>query len=135
MTKGAPAARGRWGSVFRQVGLGAAVTAAALVVGAAIPLGPLLRNDYVLDDIVRAVALDVRDFGVEKGTERLRFELASRGLEEHVRADDCTVERSARGIDVRCAWEVILDVKVVERRLPIRFSSEAHVTPSGDLRG
>jgi hypothetical protein len=121
--------------VLRQVGLGAAVMALALLIGAAIPLGPLLRDDFVLDDVVRAVALDVRDFGVEKGTERLRFELAARGLEDHVRATDCTIEQGEQGIDVRCAWQVVLDVQVVERRLPIRFSSQAHVTPSGDLRG
>jgi hypothetical protein len=131
----APAPRGRWSTIARQVGLGALVTAGALLLGAAIPLGPLLRDDYVLDGVVRAVALDVRDFGVDKGTERLRFELASQGLEDHVGLDDCSVEQGEQGIDVRCAWEVVLDVRIVERRVPIRFASHAHITPAGDLRG
>ena len=127
--------RSRRSVILRQVGLGALVTAVALVVGAAIPFGALVRDDYVLDHVVRAVALDVRDFGVDKGQERLRFELAAQGLEDHVRPEDCSIEQGEGGIDVRCAWEVVLDVAVVRRRVPIRFASVAHVTPSGDLEG
>jgi len=132
MTEAGP---GRKATMLRQVALGAGVTAVALGVGAAIPLWPLLRDDYRLDDVVRAVALDVRDFGEEKGSDRLRFELAAQGLDARLHPDDCAIVQGEGGIDVTCSWEVVLEVGLVGRRLPIRFSSRAHVTPDGDLSG
>ena len=110
------------------------MTAIAVLLGAALPLAPLLAADYALDGIVRAVALDVRDFGVDKGRERLSYELAAQGLEGRVGPEQCRVEQQSDGIEVACAWEVVLEVPLVERRVPLPFRSEARVSSSGDLR-
>ena len=134
MTEGPPPSS-RTRTVLRQVVFSAGMTTVALLLGASIPLYPLLRDDYRLDGIVRAVALDVRDFGVDKGQERLHFEIAAQGLSQRLRARDCTVAKGADGIEVACRWQVVLQVAWVDRSIPVGFSSHAHVAPDGDLDG
>jgi hypothetical protein len=104
----------------------------ALLVGAAIPLAPLVRDDWALDAIVRAVALDLRDFGEARARERLRFEIAAQGLQDRLDAETCDLDVGASSVS--CAWGVVLTFPVVERSVPLAFSSAARTTSTGDLQ-
>ena len=119
---------------LRRVGLG---MVAGVGVAAAIPaivVGPYVRDDFVLDGIVRAVALDWRAFGEDKARARLEYELDHRGIGLQVRDEDCRLVAEDDGTRrVRCGWTVVLDVPVADTRVPMTFASEAAVTPSGDL--
>ena len=108
---------------------GAATMALAVAIGVAIPLVPLVRDDRALDWTVRAVALDMRDFGPEKARERLAFEIASQGLDRRVRSEDCVVEPKR----VACVWGVVVEVPWLARRVPLRFESEAELGEDGGL--
>lgn len=117
-----------------RVALAGGVTAAlALLFGAAVPFVPLLRADHALDQAVRAVALDWRDFGEERADERLRLELAQPPVTGRIGRDDCELLDGDTRV-VRCAWRVVFRVPLVERRLHLDFGSEATVTPEGALR-
>jgi len=105
----------------------------ALLVGAAVPLFPLFRADQALDGLVRAVALDWRDFGRQRAEERLQLEMASQHLDAYLRVDDCRLEEGEAKV-VHCAWGTSLRVPVVHRRIPLRFESHAEIDASGDLR-
>jgi hypothetical protein len=129
----APVPVSRWRLGLRQALLGAVVMAVALCIGLAIPLAPLWIDDWKLDGVVRAVALDVRDFGEEKGWDRLRFELAAQGLEARLPEEQCSVGVADGAVTVACAWEVVIDVPVVQRRIPLRFRSVGFVDAGGDL--
>jgi hypothetical protein len=96
---------------------------------------PYLRDDWVLDGIVKAVALDWRDFGEAKARERLQYELDARDIGTHVRDDACDLTTRADGAkQVGCAWSVQLAVPGAGRVLPLSFTSVAVVLPDGDLR-
>lgn len=111
---------------------GGVAAAVALSLGAAVPLVPLLRADYALDQAVRAVALDWRDFGRQRAEERLRLEVAAAPLVGRVRPEDCVFDESA-GRRVACGWGVVLRVPVVERQVHLDFGSEAELGPEGGL--
>ena len=107
------------------------------VVVALIPvvvIGPYVRDDLVLDGIVRAVALDWRDFGEDKARSRLEYELDHRGIGLHVRDDDCELRTGPEGDrHVTCEWTVQLSVPGLDAPLPLSFASEGTVTAAGDL--
>jgi len=121
-------------SRWRVAAAGGVVAVVAILVGAAVPLAPLFRADMALDDLVRAVALDWRDFGQQRAEERLQLEMSQQGLERFVSVDDCVFEPTEAGRVVRCAWGTSLLVPVVRRRIPLRFASRALIAPDGDLR-
>jgi hypothetical protein len=104
------------------LGLGAA--AVALVY-------PYVRDDLRIDGIVRMVALDWRDFGRARAEERLRYEFAAQGVGRHARPDDCRLVDEDDIRRVRCTWAV--DIRVGSRALPLGFSSDIQVLPTGDL--
>jgi len=98
-------------------------------------IGPLLRDDRHLDHIVRATALDWRDFGREKAVERLQYELDHQRIGLQVSDADCALDEPEEGTKrVRCAWVGDVQVPLVGRSFPLSFESEATIGPDGDLR-
>jgi hypothetical protein len=115
------------------LGLGAGALAAGLVPIAVVY--PYVRDDVRLDRVVRAVALDWRDFGEARARERLEYELDHQGVGPWVEDDDCAMTSSADGDRaVTCAWGVALPVWGTDRVVPLTFRSTATVDRSGDLR-
>jgi len=114
-------------------GLGLATVVAAVV--ALWPLRtlvPMLRDDRRLDGIVVAVALDWRDFGLERAVQRLQFELDRADIGPWVQETDCGLRDADDGVrEVRCAWEVVIDHELLGVRLPVSFESLAQVDASG----
>ena len=97
--------------------------------------GPYIQDDRALDRVVRAVALDWRDFGLETAQTRLQHELDRQRIGLQVSDDDCAFEVWEGGTRVvRCAWEVEVQLPLVARRIPMSFQSEARMEPDGDLR-
>ena len=93
---------------------------------------PLFRDDYQLDQAVLAVALDWRDFGLERARERLSLEFADRSIHQ-ARPADC---RFDDGDDVRtvlCTWGVEIALPG-ESTLPLSFLSSATIDRDGDLK-
>ena len=84
-----PVAARSWRPVW--LALAGILAAAVSIPGiaASILVGPYLLDDWRLDHIVRAVALDWRDFGMEKAKERLQFELDRQGIGEQIGDDTC----------------------------------------------
>lgn len=104
---------------------------AALV---ALWIGPYLRDDRVLDRVVRAVALDWRDFGLDRAKTRLQFELDRQRVGLQVGDGDCTFVEASNGVkEVRCAWRTEVRVPLMARTLPMHFTSQARIEPDGDL--
>lgn len=101
--------------------------------GAAALVGPYFLDDWRLDHIVRAVALDWRDFGQDKAKERLQYELDHQGIGPQIGDDTCRfVEQDgARRID--CAWTVDVRLPGMKQAFPLAFASTAKVTADGDL--
>ena len=98
-------------------------------------LGPYVKDDVELDHIVRAVALDWRDFGEEQARTRLQYELDRRQIGLQVADSDCVFEvPEPEWRVVRCAWSVDVEVPFVDNSIPLSFESEAEVAPDGDLR-
>ncbi len=96
--------------------------------------GPFVRDDWLLDRIVRAVALDWRDFGRDRARARLEYELDHNGIGLHVRDDDCTLVEEPSGVRrVTCAWEVRFVVPASGMGWPLSFGSEASIGTDGDL--
>ena len=82
--------------------------------------------------IVRAVALDWRDFGEAEARERLAFELDSQGIWQGVGDDHCRLESAESGARrIHCAWDV--EVQAWWGVFPMSFESEARMNPAGDL--
>jgi hypothetical protein len=114
------------------VGVAAGVGLVAVVLGAA--LFPYLRDDAVMDWMVRAVALDWRDFGRDAAVERLQYELDHQRIGLHVGDDHCALTESGDGTrQVRCAWGAALVVPGTELRWPLSFASHAAISPEGEL--
>lgn len=111
--------------------LGVAVLVAAMPLATILPL---VRDDLTLDRIVVAVALDWRDFGVEKAGQRLQYELDHRGIGSQVDEGDCSlrVDDEERR-EVSCAWEMRVDLPFLEAELPLSFSSSARIDRHGVL--
>jgi hypothetical protein len=96
---------------------------------------PFVRDDLVLDQIVVAVVLDWRDFGLEAANERLQFEMDNRGIGMQVGDEHCVLEEpTAGGYRVRCDWSVDIALPGVRRRVPLKFSSKAGIYEDGELR-
>lgn len=122
----------RW---LRIVGGSLAGAVVLMALTAAATLYPYVRDDVVLDRVVRSVALDWRDFDTETARTRLQYELDRRQIGLHVGDEDCALTEDADGHRaVRCAWTVELAVPLSEQRLPLAFSSEARLTPDGRLQ-
>lgn len=114
------------------------VIAVLLVPGCALlviswTIGPYVVEDQRLDAIVMAVALDWRDFGLEKGRARLQVEL-DRQIGAQVGDDDCQMVEDAEGKHVTCAWGVHVPLPGLERVVPLSFRSAATIDPTGDLK-
>jgi hypothetical protein len=118
----------------RVIGLGLGVGALAAVALPLAVVGPYVRDDLRLDRIVRAVALDWRDFGEARARERLEYELDHQGIGPWVEDDDCALREEVGDLTVGCAWGVALPVPFTELVVPVRFSSDARIEPGGDLR-
>ncbi len=112
-----------------------------LVVGAmltllAVPVavvGPLWVDDWRLDQIVRSVAADWRDFGADKASERLRYELDKAGLGDRLAGADCALEEREEERLVWCEWTAEVGVLGSARSMELSFSSRARVPgPGGD---
>jgi hypothetical protein len=97
-------------------------------------VAPMFADDWKLDGAVRAVALDWRDFGEEEARVRMQYELDHRRIGLQVSDDDCALTETATERTVRCAWDVDVHVPLVGVDIPLAFSSEATVTPDGDVR-
>lgn len=114
---------------------GGALLAIVLAI-AAVPvwrIGWLLRDDYVLDGVAVAVALDWRDFGMDKAKQRLQYELDRAGLDA-VRDDACKLDESADGTrTVACSWTMDLALPLWPDPIPLSFASEASVDRNGVL--
>ena len=109
---------------------------AGVLVAVLIPVAwvfPYFRDDYVLDGVVRAVALDWRDFGREKAQARLEYELDARGVGLWVGDDDCRLETGQGADRVLCEWGVELQVPIAEVALPLAFRSVASIDGEGRL--
>lgn len=117
---------GRWIALALTLLLG---MLAALLGG---PLVPYVIDDVRLDGIVRAVALDWRDFGEDEARERLQFELDAQGIDGAVRDESCELEMVEGGREVRCAWTV--QAQVIWGTQVLSFRSTARMDADGDLR-
>jgi len=119
----------------RRVGLALGLLVLAALGGVLALIGPYLRDDLHLDRIVYAVALDWRDFGEERGYERLQYELDRRGVGLQVGDDACALTVEAEGMRaVRCRWSASVVVPVVGWSFALPFSSDALVGPDGSVR-
>ncbi len=97
-------------------------------------VGPYFLDDWRMDQLVAAVALDWRDFGLERARMRLQYELDHRKVGLQVNDETCKMSREDGQSIVSCAWAVDLDLPFTSRVIPLRFSSRAAVMPDGDLR-
>jgi hypothetical protein len=109
---------------------------AGAILTALVPLGvvsPYLRDDYVLEGVVRAVALDWRDFGREEAEARLEYELDHQGIGLWVGDDDCRLEVAGAVRRVTCAWRAEVRVPLADVIVPLAFRSTAGVDGAGAL--
>jgi hypothetical protein len=120
---------GPWGLAA----FGAAGAASLVALAFGLWVGPSVRDDVALDWVVRAVALDWRDFGHERAVARLQYELDHQGIGGQVSDDHCRLTLTPTGDrEVACEW-------VAELRLPfagpvrLPFSSRAVVDREGRL--
>lgn len=96
-------------------------------------VGPMVRDDLMLDRAVRAVALDWRDFGEDAARARLQHELDAQGIGLYVGDDDCSLVTEGEQRVVRCAWRSAIRVPGTGWSLPLEFASSAVVDASGSL--
>ncbi len=103
------------------------------IVASAALVSPFLADDVRLDRVVRAVALDWRDFGEEQARSRLEFELDHQGIGLQVGDDDCTLIEEEGWRRVDCTW--VTEMAVPGRADPVLlpFASRAAISPEGDL--
>lgn len=111
--------------------------AAVVVVAVGVPFAtvfPLFRDDYALDAIAVAVALDWRDFGEEAARQRLQFELDHQAINKNVRDESCGLTVGDGGTRrVSCAWQVEVELPGVGWRTTLAFGSDAQIDPNGVL--
>jgi hypothetical protein len=122
----------RWA---RRLGIALTLLIFATLVSALVVVLPFVRDDMALDQIVVAVILDWRDFGLPRATERLQYELDYRKIGMHVGDEHCVLEETASGVRrVQCDWTVDLAIPGSASRIPLRFGSKVEMDPSGELR-
>lgn len=97
-------------------------------------IGPWVRDDLRLDWVVRAVALDWRDQGLEAAHTRLQYELDHQDIGGWVADDDCRLQEQETQRVVECTWTAELNIPMTQRTIPIPFSSRAAVTEDGDIQ-
>ena len=119
---------------LRGIGIGCVGVLALLLLGVALLFGRYVRDDWILDRAVRAVALDWRDFGLKSAQLRMQYELDRGGIGLYVRDDDCLLEELLQTKVVRCSWDVVVVVPIAEWRVPLSFSSMASIEADGSLR-
>jgi predicted ATP-dependent serine protease len=107
------------------------VAAGAMLLGL---VGPYVLDDQRLDAAVAAVALDWRDFGLEKARTRLQYELDHQRIGLQVSDDSCQMAEEGGTRIVHCAWDVDVAVPVVGSVIPMAFESHAEIAADGDLR-
>jgi hypothetical protein len=105
-----------------------------LAIGVVALVFPYVRDDLVLDRVVRAVALDWRDYGEDRARGRLEYELDNRGIGLQVADNDCALKRQEADKVVRCAWSVEVEVPFLPWSVPLAFRSIATLGPTGDIR-
>ena len=105
----------------------------ALGIGTAVVLYPYVRDDLVMDRVVRAVALEWRDFGRARAQDKLEYELAAAEVGPAVDAEACQLDASGDVRRVRCEWGVRIAFPGTDG-LPLSFGSSAQIDPSGDVR-
>jgi hypothetical protein len=105
------------------------------VVVAGVVLYPTIRDRLLLDRVVRAVALEWRDFGEDKARTKLQYELDHQGIGLEVGDDNCTLtEPDADHKLVACAWNVSVAVPLTSAHVPLSFATSAEIGPNGDLQ-
>ncbi|MBN2799629.1 MAG: hypothetical protein JXX28_10825 [Deltaproteobacteria bacterium] len=113
---------------LRWLGGGAlAALASALVVVLAwlvITFGPYLLDDLRLDQVVEVVAIEWRDFGRERGVERLQYELDHTGIDEaHVADHHCALAEEQGRRTVDCQWSATEVIPLIDRPIVLHFQS------------
>jgi hypothetical protein len=130
-----PVRRPLWSRPWvRVLGLGLLVGALAAGAVPVVVLGPYVRDDLRLDAIVKAVALDWRDFGEARAVQRMEYELDHQSIGSWVEDNDCAMSTQGAERTVRCAWGIGIPVPATEWMIPVTFESVATVDPSGDVR-
>lgn len=119
---------------MRRVLIGLLLLVVAALAVPASALVPYVVDDQRLDRVVVAVALDWRDFGLDKAQERLRYELDAQGIGGHVSDESCALLPEPDGVRrVRCAWTVAVDLPWAEQTWSLSFESSAAIGAEGDL--
>lgn len=104
------------------------------VVATGAVLSPFVMDDLALDRVVRAVALDWRDFGREAAESRLEYELDREGIGMQVKDEDCALIEDAGEKIVECSWQTAFVVPGVPDPVVLPFASRATIAENGDLR-
>ena len=104
------------------------------VVATGAVLSPYVKDDLVLDRVVRTVALDWRDFGKDTAKTRLEYELDRQGIGMQVTDDDCTLTEDGVNKVVQCRWQAAFVVPGVIEPMVLPFASRATIAENGDLR-
>ena len=123
-------------------GLGILSIPLVLAGGLSALMWPYFRDDRALDEVVRVVALDWRDFGREKAEARLKFEVDARGVGFWVGDDSCRLDEAPAAAElepgerrVRCGWQTFVLIPGLSGRgIPLQFSSVAILAADGDVR-
>jgi hypothetical protein len=121
----------RWLARLAVVGV---VLAATPVIAAGAAISPYVRDDLALDRIVRAVALDWRDFGRSRAETRLQYELDHQEIGLQVRDQNCTLTEDQGSRIVECSWMAALAVPGMEAPVALPFDSRAVIAADGDLQ-
>ena len=122
----------RWG---KRASLAVSLLFFAAVVSMVVVVVPFVRDDFVLDQIVIAVALDWRDFGSAAAQERLKYEMDNRAIGMSVGDEHCSLTETPNGLKrVQCQWQVEIAVPGSEHRIPLNFNSKAEIDEEGQLR-
>jgi hypothetical protein len=109
--------------------------AAALLLAPLLLISPYLLDDWRLDRLVVATALDWRDFGREKAETRLAYELDREHIGMQVTDESCELTQTEEGTRmVGCAWDVDVEVPFSQWTIPLSFSSQARVLAEGTLQ-
>jgi hypothetical protein len=119
---------------IQRLAIALALALVLVVTTTAIVIGPWVRDHLRLDWVVRAVALDWRDHGLEPAKERLQYELDHQGIGRWVADQNCQFIEPSEQRTVVCNWTGYLHVPIVERIIPLKFQSKASIDASGDIQ-